>query len=251
MIDLFYYRKFAYELKREYPYLWVVFDHGNGVLGRLMNPKNLFITRRGKFISAIFTYRNFEFLELIEADRLSNKNHELIHESYREHFWDEINLVLLPYFNELHFSRFILKNVDDSRYIRNEDGERINCPDSEDFGEDLVSVVNKRLFEILTFQITRKNFTLIDDDDVRAFGEDLFDVINQIGAYASFNLGASTKSDSYLQSIAENFGEDLVELICDRAKTMDNLIREHFQLWVRDAVTGGDIRALRYLGPWI
>lgn len=248
-MDLSFYRKFAYELKREYPYLWLIFDYGSGVLGRFLEPKNLFITKRHAHISAIFTYRDFESLGLIEADSVSNKKHELLLQSCYEHDWEEINESLLPYFDELHFSRLILKSVDDGRFVRDDDGEIINCPDNENFGDDLVSVVNKRLFEILIFQIERKKFTFTDDDDIRTYGEDLFAAINQIGPYASFNLGASIDSDSFLQTIAETFGEDLVELICERAKSMDYLIREHFQLWVRDAFMGGDTRALRFLGP--
>ncbi len=248
--DLSFYRKFAYELKREYPYLRVIFDYGSGVLGRILEPKNLFITKRNVHVSAIFTYREFEFLELIVADSLSNKNHELLLDScFFQHDWEEINSSLLPYFHQLHFSKLIIDKVNSSRFLRDEDGEMLNCQDIEDFGSDLVSVVNKRLFEMLAYQITRKKFTLTDDDDVHAFGDDFFAAINQIGAYASFNLGANIESDSFLLSIAENFGEDLVELVCERAWSMDYHIREHFQLWIRDAFMEGDTKALRFLGP--
>lgn len=246
--DLSFYRKFAYELKREYPYLRVIFDYGSGVLGRILEPKNLFITKRNSHISAFFTYRDFEFLELIEADVLSNKKHEILLQSCYQHDWEEIHSSLLPYFHDLHFSKLIIDKVDNSRFLRDEEGEMLNCQDIEDFGSDLVSVVNKRLFEMLAYQITRKKFTLTDDD-VHAFGEDFFAAINQIGAYASFNLGANIESDSFFLSIAENFGEDLVELVCERAWSMDYHIREHFQLWIRDAFMEGDTKALRFLEP--
>ena len=60
------YRKFAYLLKRRYPYLNIYLDYESGFLRRILEPKFLYITKSKHEFNVLFTYRRYENIEEIE-----------------------------------------------------------------------------------------------------------------------------------------------------------------------------------------
>ena len=101
------YRKFAYILKRRYPYLKIYLDYDSGLLRRILEPKFLYITKSNHTFNAIFTYRRYENIEEIGLNKFKPENHDLLVDSYMYHDQAEINKSLLPYFGAIHFSNII------------------------------------------------------------------------------------------------------------------------------------------------
>jgi hypothetical protein len=246
--DKFKYRKLAFEIKINYPLINISFDDEDDFLGKFINPTKLFITKSKFGLSAIFTYRRYEnLLEFGKGWTFKKDDHNLILDSYINHDWIEIETVLKPYFNDYGFLKVISANVNSLRKIYNEELDSYNDLDAENFGDDLVEIINKYLFKIHSYNILRKDFDLISNDDVRVFGEDIFEATKEISMYIGFFGKLSFFDDEKFKLHREIFGDDLIEMIESRSKHFDYYIRKHFEEYIRDWYLSGDDRALANL----
>lgn len=242
------YRKLAFEIKRNYPLINISFDDEDDFLGKFISPTKLFITKSKFGLSAIFTYRRYENLvEFGKGWRFNKNDHNLILDSYINHDWSEIEGVLKPYFTDYGFSNVIFANVNNSRKKYNEEVDSFDDLDIENFGDDLVGVINKHLFNLHSYNILRRNFEPISNDDILAFGEDIFKTAEEISMHIGFFEHSSVFEDIRFELYREMFGDELIEMIESRSKYFDFYIRKHFEENIRDWYLNGDNRALANL----
>lgn len=238
------YRKLAFEIKRKYPLINVSFDAKDDFLGRFNNPTKLFITKSKHGLNAIFTYRRYENLSEFGEGFFHKDEHQLILESYINHERKEIEDVLKPFFNDFGFVKIICRNVNISRKKYNEDLDLDEDTDAENFGEDLVEVINKYLFDLHSYNILRGNFDLISNDDIRVFGKDIFDAAKEISMHVGFLERTNIFQDEKFHLYREMFGDELIEMIESRSEYFDFYIRQHFEESIRDRYLNGEDRAL-------
>jgi len=242
--DLLKYRKFAFNIKRNYPLINISFDSKDDFFSKLNSPTKLFITKSKLGLSAIFTYRRYENILEFSEGTFRHDDHELILESYIDHCWNDIEFNLKPYFNDYGLPEVLFKKVNRSRKIYNEIYDTYVDSDVENFGDDLVEVVNKYLLKLHSYSILRKNYDLISTDDIKTFGEDMFETIKEISMNRGFIENFTAFNDEKFLLFREMFGDELIEMIESRSMYFDSYIRQHFNENIRDLYLSGDNRAL-------
>jgi hypothetical protein len=227
-------RKLAFLIKREYPAIRIFLGSKNDLLGKLISPKRLFITKQKHRFNAIFTYRRYENIQDFGGSDFNIDEHELIFSSYLN--WKEIQETLNPYFNEIGFPKVIIEKVNKSRVNigSSEDENDTVETDIDAWGADLVGVVNNRLFELHSFNILKREFNFTTQDDIRAFGMDLFDVIQKICMHVGFVQNFNFIESDWLKNDVTAFGEELIGMIVDRSVHFRYEILEHFDEFIRD-----------------
>ena len=239
-------RKLAFRIKREYPVIKILFDSKNDLLSKLISPKRLFITKQKHRFNAIFTYRRYENIQDFGGSSFNIDEHKLILSSYLFHDWKEIQETLNPYFNEIGFPKAIIEKVNKSRFnIGSSEDEKDGFDlDVDDWGDDLVGVINNRLFELHSFNILKREFNFTTQDDIRAFGIDLFEVIQKICMHVGFVQNFNFIESDFLKNDVAAFGEELIGMIVDRSVHFRYEILEHFDEFIRDRYLDGDDHAL-------
>ena len=245
--DLYKYRKLAFDIKRNYPLVALSFDSKDDFFAKLSSPTKLFITKSKYGISVIFTYRRYEnILEFGNGDFKHNE-HNLLLESYISHDFKEIEETLNPYLKQIGFPQIIYRNVNRSREVTGDDEYSPIDIDCDNWGGDLVEVVNKYLLQIHLFNILKKNYNLINQDDIRAFGSDLFDVMKKTCMHVGFIENFNFRENKLFEDDISVFGDDLIEMIASRSVWTDYYIRKHFDEFIRDLYLEGDNKAFWYL----
>ena len=238
------YRKFAYLLKRRYPYLNIYLDYESGFLRRILEPKFLYITKSRHEFNVIFTYRRYENIEEIGLNKFNPENHELLVDSYIYHDQVEINKSLLPYFKKIHFSEIIYSKVNKIRSLFDEDENLLEDKDQDNFDMNLIKFVNSVLLQSsLTIYAQEEKFDGIAESDLEAYGTDMIDMIKFLSKY-SYAASSNFVDDKVISDLNSEWGEDLIELIFQRALIFHNCIDDHFSKWRMDAYLDGDNKML-------
>ena len=241
------YRKLAFNIKRNYPLINISFDSKDDFLGRLIDPTKLFITKSKFGLSAIFTYRRYDNLSEFSHGFFKHNEHELVFESYINHDWREIEEFLRPYFNDFGFIKIIFKNVNSARLNYNENSNVDEDSDVENFGDDLIEVINKYLFQLHSYSILKRVYHLISSTDISAFGKDIFEIIKEISMHVGFVENFHASDNEKFHQALETFGDEIIEIIESRSEYFDFYIRKHFEEYIRDWYLSGDDRALANL----
>jgi hypothetical protein len=238
------YRKFAYILKRRYPYLKIYLDYDSGLLRRILEPKFLYITKSNHTFNAIFTYRRYENIEEIGLNKFKPENHDLLVDSYMYHDQAEINKSLLPYFGAIHFSNIIYFKVNKSRNLYDDDENLLENSDQINFGVDLINFVNCVLLQsALNLFAPEEKFDGITESDIKAFGTDMIDMISFTSKYL-YAADSSFLNDKVVSDLNYEWGEELIELIVQRALCINHAVKDHFSQWRMDAYIDGDDKML-------
>jgi hypothetical protein len=237
------YRKFAYLLKRRYPYLKIYLDYESGFLRRILEPKFLYITKSKYEFNVIFTYRRYENIEEIGLNKFKPEDHDLLVDSYKYHDQDEINKSLLPYFEKIHFSSIIYSKVNNNRN-QSDDEKLLENTDQINFGTDLINFANSVLLQsALTIFAPEEKFDGIAQGDIQVFGTDMIGMINFISKYA-FATDSNFLNDKVINDLNSEWGEELIELVFKRALYINHEVKDHFSQWRMDAYIDGDDKML-------
>jgi hypothetical protein len=220
MSDIYYYRALAYKLFKEYPELELVFDEEKSIFSKFSVPNNIFITKTDNDFFAIFTSKEFAKISTIDKHSGLRENHQPLYIGYKVyHEFSSMQEALFPYFDRIHVSRYLI-----NKFAR----QYKSYSDRDNFGNNIIEVINKFIYEAIHNNKKHTKITLLNDDDLAIFGTNLFSSIADIVAIAVFDRDSKYILENQYEFYISEWGEEMVEMIRKRAEIFNSLINDHF-----------------------
>lgn len=204
---------------RNYPLLDVYVGSDEGMLGKLILPKHLYLIKYGNHLRLIFTRYPKDLLG--NVDDLHIHKYEVLYQSYASH---DIEKYLFPILNDkfpyCHYQNYILdelNNADDECSLKNK----------ENFGSDFFEFANRSACNYVGRHFFRNSIQMLSNADVLNFGNDL---LNMFSGLAFLSASSNEVNlESLLHDYNENFGIDLVDFALSQCREAYYKMDKRFQ----------------------